>query len=300
MGRARPRVRPPSRAHPRGAVYSGCDRGGAEARRLPARALRVPARELRARRRARASRDPRVPIPRRDRTIAPGHGLRIRRTHRRGRGRWRATPTCAGRSGRDRPGLPGTPRRSGVAEARRRSCRVPRDPAGGRGPPVLRAPRDRSAGDPARGLGQLAGRPRRAGRQHPDATARQELLPLSRTHDHPQAERGAHRAAARVALLQARAARGVPERGVSRPAGRVCDPWLRSCRPLLLRARARGSRPRRDGPARGDGARAFVLRSATPSRAGEAASKPGDRPARSAGRRRGRGGRSVHGASRLG
>ena len=167
---------PPAGACARGAADGGCDPGGAGARRIPAGALRIPARELRAGRRTTALRDPRFPVPRRRRPAAQGVGLRVRRARRGCSSGRRGALARTGRSGRDRPDLPRAPRGPRAASPRRRPRRVPGDPAGGRGPPVLRAPRDRPTGDPARGLDEPARRPHRAGRQHPDPATRQELF----------------------------------------------------------------------------------------------------------------------------
>ena len=110
-----------------------------------------------------------------------------------------------------------------------------------RGPAVRHAPRRRSARDAACDVRERHVRRDSPGREHADAAARAQLLPVERPDVGAQATRGADEHRARAALQQRRADGGLRQRDLSRPGRRARGARLRAREPVLFRQAARAS-----------------------------------------------------------
>ena len=117
-------------------------------------------------------------------------------------------------------------------------------------PALLRAPRHRHRRHRAGAVGGRAQRPCRAGRQHADAAAHEELLPDRRAQPQAETDRGADGADRRAAVLETRDPDELHQRDLSRPKRRTGDLRRVGGVAVLLRQGAAGPLGGRDRHAR--------------------------------------------------
>ena len=189
----------------------------------------------------------------------------------------RAGPGAAAgapRAARHRRHLPGEQRgpRAGAAGrgAEAPGAGADRD----RRPQLLHPQRLRPARHRARRAERVPRRPR-AGRQHADAAAGEELLPHARAHHPAQGHRAGDGGAARAALRQGGDPRDLPERDLPRPGPRPRHPRHRPRRPALLRQAGAAPHAGGERAAGRHGARPDVLRPVPPPAARARAAQPG-------------------------